>query len=389
LLWKSESNHFLRDKGGQTLKLQRKSLVILILVCVAGLFGQTQAVLPAPMAGPGLRYSRHFKIEEVGSRCKKITDGAGNQLLLVPRGVKPPEGLRRLPVIRIPVQRALFASMTQVCLLRPLNNPDIWASVVGVTSPSTDWYIPEIRRGLQNGSIQYVGDGYEPDFEMIQALQPEIVFTYGGPNGQFKLMKKLAELKIPYAVDNEYLETNPLGQLEWIRFIAAFYDQGRAAEEYFRQSESRILATARKLQGRKRPRIAWGMIYHGKVYVAAGDSYIAKMIDLAGGDYLFKQLTRANTALNIETFYARSKDADILVNSAYASVAPSMKAMLSQAPILKDLKAVRRGEVWALQPWYNQRVDQNDRILLDLGAMFHPRVIPNRRIENFLKLPPQ
>jgi iron complex transport system substrate-binding protein len=336
-----------------------------------------------------LKYTRHFKIEYVGNGCKKVTDAAGREFLLVPRRSVRPQVFGNIPVIYTPIQKALYTSMTQVCLLRPFHNPTIWASVMGVTSPSTEWYIPEIRRGLQNGSIQYIGDGYEPDFETIQALQPDIVFTYGGPNGQFKLMKKLSELKIPYAVDNEYLETDPLGQLEWIRFIAAFYDQGQAAEEYFRQSEKRILDTARKLQGRKRPKIAWGMIYNGKVYVAAGDSYVAKMIDLAGGDYLFKQLTRGNTALNIETFYAQSKNADILVNSAYAPAVPSIKAMLSQAPILEDLNAVRRGQVWSMQPWYNQRVDQNDQILLDLGSMFHPEVIKDRRIENFLKLPPR
>lgn len=370
------------------MKQKRRILVVLILACILGMTRQTKASPPSPKA-LGLQYTRHFKIEDVGNRCKRITDGEGNQLLLVPRGMNPPKGFHHLRIIYTPVQRALFASMTQVCLLRPFHNPKIWASVAGVTSPFEEWYIPEIRRGLKNGSIQYVGDGYEPDFEMIQALQPEIAFTYGGPNGQFNLMKKLSELKIPYAVDNEYLETDPLGQLEWIKFIAAFYDQGPAAEEYFRQSERRIMDTAQKLQRKIRPKIAWGMIYNGKVYVPAGDSYVAKIIELAGGDYLFKQLARGNTALSIETFYAQSKNADIMINSSYAPVVPSVKAMLSQAPILEDLNAVRRGHVWSMQPWYNQMVDQNDQILFDLGSMFHPEVIKNRRIENFLKLPPE
>ena len=358
------------------------------MACMVGLMGSPR-ILPASVAAPGLHYTRHFKIEAVGRSCRKITDGAGNQLLLVPRGMKAPLEFSRFPVVYIPVRKAVFASMTQVCLLRPFHNEKIWASVVGVTSPSKEWYIPEIRKGLQNGSIQYIGDGYEPDFEMIQALEPEIVFTYGGPNGQFKLMKKLADLKIPCAVDNEYLETDPLGQLEWIKFIAAFYDQGQAAEEYFKQRERRILDTARKLQGKRRPKVAWGMIYNGKVYVPAGDSYVARMIDLGGGDYLFKQVNRGNSALSIETFYARSQEADILINSAYAPTLPSIRALLEQAPILEDMDAVRRNQVWALRPWYNQRMDQNDRILLDLGSIFHPEVIQGRKIENFVKLPRQ
>jgi iron complex transport system substrate-binding protein len=370
--------------------LKRKQGIwgVIIFTCILGMFWQTEASSTSPPK-QGIQYSRHFKIEEVGNRCRKITDGEGNQLLLVPRGMKPPKGFGDLQVIHVPVQKALFASVTQVCLLKPFHDPKIWASVVGVTSPLKEWYIPEIRKGLQNGSIQFVGDGYEPDFEMIQALQPDIVFTFGGPNGQFTLMKKLTELKIPYAVDNEYLETDPLGQLEWIKFIAAFYDREQTAAEYFRQSERTFIDTTRKLQGKIRPKIAWGMIYNGKVYVPAGDSYVAKMIDLAGGDYLFKQIARGNAALSIETFYAQSKNADILINSSYAPVVSSMKAMIGQAPILEDLNAVHRGQVWAIQPWYNQRLDQNDQILLDLGSIFHPEIIQNRRIENFLKLPAQ
>ncbi|HBF40125.1 MAG TPA: ABC transporter substrate-binding protein [Firmicutes bacterium] len=333
-----------------------------------------------------LKYARHFKVEYVDKGCKKVTDATGNQILLVSRGSKIPAGYHHITVIRTPVQKALFMSMTQVCLLRPFHNSAIWASVAGVSSPLEEWYIPEIRKGLQNGSIQFVGDGYQPDYEKIQAIQPEVVFTFGGPNGQLNLMQKLSELNIPYVVDNEYLEADPLGQMEWIKFIAAFYNQEEAAGQYFDQAESRIKETARMVQGKRRPKIAWGMIYNGKVYVPAGNSYVAKMVALAGGDFIFKKITRSNSAMSIESFYALSRNADILINSAYSPTVPSVKVMLEEAPILEDLKAVRRGQVWCLQPWYNQMLDQNDQILLDLASIFHPEVIRNRSIENFLKV---
>jgi ABC-type Fe3+-hydroxamate transport system, periplasmic component len=367
-------------------KLKKTPLILgVMFVC---LFSFIQCQIKASPKILKLKYAQHFKIEYIENGCKKVTDANGNQLLLVARGHQLPKDYRNIPVIHTPIRRALFASMTQVCLLRPFHNRKIWASVVGVTSPLRDWYIPEIREGLQNGSVQFIGDGYEPDYERIQALRPEIVFTYGGPDGQMNLMQKLSELKILYAVDNEYLETDPLGQMEWIKFIAAFYDQEQTAAEYLAQAETRIADISKKLQGKRRPKIAWGMIYNGKAYVPAADSYVAKMIRLAGGDYIFKQLVRANSALSIEAFYIQSKNADILINSSYASAVPSIKAMLDSAPILQDLKAVRNKQVWCLQPWYNQMVDQNDQILLDLAAMFHPEIIKNRPIQNFFKTRP-
>jgi len=86
-----------------------------------------------------------------------------------------------------------------------------------------------VKKNIESGKITFVGKGSAPDYEKISSLKPEIVFVYSGPAGQQAMMEKLDELKISYAVDNEYLEENPFGRVEWMKFLAAFYDKEEEA----------------------------------------------------------------------------------------------------------------------------------------------------------------
>jgi iron complex transport system substrate-binding protein len=140
-------------------------------------------------------------------------------------------------------------------------------------------------------------------------------------------------------------------------------------------------------RGKKKPRIVWGIIYGGKVYVPDKDSYVARMINMAGGDYLFKESSAANAAISIESFYAKAKEADIFIYAAFPGNVPSIRAIVNNAPVLGDLKAIHRQRVWSFQPWYNQTLDKNDQVLLDLATIFHPEVFQGEPVRNFQKVP--
>ena len=75
------------------------------------------------------------------------------------------------------------------------------------------------------------------------------------------------------------------------------------------------------------------------------------MIELAGGEYVFKDLTDENalSTMNIqmEEFYAIAKDADYLIyNSAIDGELYTMDELIEKSSMLKDFKAVKNGDVW-------------------------------------------
>lgn len=336
-----------------------------------------------------VEYATGFSIEYIGDGCKKVVDGEGRTLLLVLRGKKVPDGYKGVPVIYTPIDNVLAASITQVSLLRPLN---VLHSISGVTADKNDWYIAEIKKGLEKGSIKFVGGSNmgEPDYEKVQALNPQIVFAYTGAYGQQKMINKLSELGIKYAIDNEYLEEHPLGRMEWIKFLGAFYNKEAEATAYFNNAVKAVNALNTKIPKGTKPKVLWGSIYKGEVYVPNGGSYVAKMIEMAGGDYVFKDLSPnkgSSSKISIEEFYAKGIDADIFIYSSTTEWTGSVQDIIKKAPVLAELNSIKKGNVWCFQPWYYQVLDKTHETIQDLAVIFHPSAFKGYSVKHYDKVP--
>lgn len=212
-----------------------------------------------------------------------------------------------------------------------------------------------------------------------------MAFVYSGTYGLHPMMKKFDELKIKYAINNEYLEEDPFGRMEWIKFIAAFYDKEDLAEKYFDDAVKKAEKTTKKIANDKKPKVAWGMVYKGKVYVPKPDSYVGKMIDMADGDYVFKNEKIINGTVTLEEFYAKAKDADILIYSSLNQNSPTLKSVIDQAPILEKIKPVTDKKVWCFNPDYYQSVDKTDELITDLAAIFHSDMYKGYNVKHYIK----
>lgn len=337
------------------------------------------------------QYTDDFEIVYMNDGSKKLRDSDGKILWLYPRTKKEKlSNVSALAKVPYPLQRGHFASLTTVCLLRPLNRNDIWNSVVAVNSQQDEWYIQAIKERMQQGKIIYTGDFFKPDFERIKSARPEVAIIYTGPAGTANMRSKLNSIGIPVFAENSYLETNPLGRMEWVKCIAAFYDCEEQAAEYFDQAVRRVNRIEQKIKNlkRKKIKVAWGNIYNGKAYIPGNKSFVAEMLRRAGGENVFAALSNSQGSLEVslEEFYACSKEADLLIYTTYPQYAPNIRAIVSETPILAQIKPVRTKRVWALQPWYNQQFDRIDEVIYDLAAIFYPQEFSEREQSNFAKL---
>ena len=79
---------------------------------------------------------------------------------------------------------------------------------------------------------------------------------------------------------------------------------------------------------------------------------MSKLIELAGGEYIFPDLGGGDNALSsinlqMEEFYAAAREADVLIyNSASGQPLTSVEDLLTLCPLLADSKAVQNGDVW-------------------------------------------
>ena len=72
------------------------------------------------------------------------------------------------------------------------------------------------------------------------------------------------------------------------------------------------------------------------------------MIADAGGEYLFSDIDVTGTQLSPEEFYAKAKDADIMIYSSTPEYTPDIASIVEQAPVLADCKPMTEGNVWQL-----------------------------------------
>lgn len=336
-------------------------------------------------------FSDSFRIEYLDNGCKIVTDGESLRLLLVPEGKEAPKGIKADKTVSIPLKRVMAASSTQV---GPLLKLGVFDSLKAVTTSAEKWITPVAKKAVTQGTVKYVGgEGMgQPDYEQVKAINPDMVFVYTGSYGQQSIIEKLNEMGIHFAVNNEYLESHYLGRMEWIKFMGAFYDKELKAEKILNDAVKEIDMVTAKVSGLKEPKVAWGSSSKGTVYVPNAGSYVAKWIDMAGGDYVFKNVgvgASSSSKISMEDFYAKAKDADILIYSSTINYlqTPTIEGIVKDNPLFANIKAVKNGNVWVYSADWWETIPETDHFVKGIAAVFHPETFKGYNATKLVKLP--
>lgn len=337
------------------------------------------------------RYASHFNIEYLDEGYKIVTDGMGRRLLLCPRGKPVLKGFDKSSTVEIPVRRVALNNTVNAALLRPIHVLDTIVGICMGGMGHTTTSIEEIQKGVDSGRVIHLGNGNPMDYERLKVLSPDIVFAR---DWNQRLIPMLDSMKIPVAVVDYFRETRPLAQLEWIRFMAAFYNKEKEAARFFERAEQRMAAiSARAKQADHKPKVLSGGVYIGKVHVPRGDSCLAHMFAMGGGDYVFKNLMPVEYmagygTITMEAFFGGARDADLYImeNSAGRG-ARSIRQLKASAKIKLDIKPVRSGKIWVTQPWYWESMDHMDEIFADIAAIIHPELFPDHKLVFFEPMP--
>ena len=199
----------------------------------------------------------------------------------------------------------------------------------------------------------YVGKYSAPDYETILSqgcnLAIESTMIYHSP----EIQEKLEALGIPVLVERSSYESHPLGRMEWLKLYGLLMNRETEADAYFTaQSEKLDSILTEKNTGKT---VAFFYISsNGLVQVRQSNDYIPKMIELAGGRYIFENLgddsKRSTMNMQVEEFYNKAKDADYLIyNSTIDGGVKSVDELIEKCSVLSDFKAVKSGDVWCTE----------------------------------------
>ena len=307
----------------------------------------------------------------------------GSTLLTIPdaqaKFLVRPEGaatLRTVPegvtVLQQPLQNLYLVSTSVMDLFLALDALDCIA-LSGTRAEG--WYLDEARQAMLDGRIAYAGKYSAPDYEQILAancgLAIENTMIYHTP----EVKEQLERFGIPVLVERSSYESDPLARMEWIKLYGILLGREEQAEQVFSAQETAVQPIlSQKPTGKSCA--FFSLTTNNLATVRKGSDYVARMIEMAGGSYVFADLTDngnslATMNLPLEDFYAGAKDADVLIyNSAIEGMIASVSQLTERFPLLNEFKAVQNGQVWCTtQSLFQQSMELAD-LIVDMNRVF-------------------
>ena len=349
-------------------------LLAALLLAGCGLPDQTPAD-PSPGSLMPLQFADQFSVLRYDDGSALITIGETDRYLLLPENAPLPEHDRDAVVLRQPLNRIYLAASSVLDLFIRLDALDR----ARFTSLSRDnCSLPEAVEAMDREELLYVGKYSAPDFELLLSdgcdLAVENMMITHSP----EIQEKLVNLGIPVLVDLSSYESHPLGRLEWIKLYGLLLGRETEADAFFDEQVRRLDALS-PTDSAKKSVVFFYINAAGAPVVRKGGDYAARMIELAGGRYVFEDLRRDETAvstvtLQMESFYRDACNADVMIySSAIGGELSSLEELLAKAPLLADFKAVESGEVWCTEQNVYQQSSRCVAFIEDLNEILSDR----------------
>ncbi|MCM1507188.1 MAG: ABC transporter substrate-binding protein [Ruminococcus flavefaciens] len=300
-----------------------------------------------------LEYAEQFSVYCNDDGSYEIYIADGQKFLLLPEDVPEPE-TTDITILHQPVENIYAGASSAVDLFDGIGVLD---EVKMTSTKSADWRLPAVENAIEKGSMLYVGKYNAPDYETILSedcgLALESTMIYHSPETK----EQLESLGIPVMVERSSYETHPLGRLEWIKLYGLLTGKEKEAEDFFSEKMKIFdeVSSESNIPDGERQTVAFFYITsNGYANVRKTGDYISKMIELAGGKYIFtaQDLNADENALStmnmeIETFYEKAREADcIIYNSTIDGELENLSQLIEKNELLKDFKAVKNNNVW-------------------------------------------
>ena len=325
-----------------------------------------------------LSYAENFAVDYYEGGYKLLTTRLnGDRILIVPKDQQAPKDAEalvspsaegepgKLIVLQEPVKNLYLVASSVMDMFAQLDSMDA-ISMCGLKEE--DWYIPAAKQAMKDGTLLYAGKYSQPDYELLLSQNCSMAIENSMIYHTPEVMEKLGEFGIPTLVEYSSYEEHPLGRVEWVRFFGALLDQEEKADHLFeKQKEALKRVEAEESTGKT---VAFFYITsNGLVQVRQSTDYIPKMIELAGGKYVFENLgdpdsRRSTVNLQLEDFYDGAQDADFLVyNTTIDRQVQTLEDLLKKCSLLKDFKAVKNHQVWCTtEDMYQQSMSAGNLI---------------------------
>ncbi len=313
-------------------------------------------------------------------------DSVTTRLLILRDGESEPDGFDG-QIMKGDAKRIVTLSSSHVAMLDAVDRIE---AVVGVSGVG---YISNPYIAMHHDRIGDIGYEGNIDYELLTALDPDIVLLYG-VNGASEMESKLKELHIPFMYVGDYLEESPLGKAEWMVALAEVTGNRTVGADRFKTIADRYNALKSSLVSVDyRPKVMINTPYGDSWFMPSSKNYISLLISDAGGEYIYKDNnSRASMPIDMETAYMLTSQADKWINVGTCS---TLEQLRESVPKFADLKPVIDGEVYNCtlmtnsgggNDFWESGVVRPDAVLSDMIKIFHPEIAGDIPFNYYIKL---
>jgi len=293
--------------------------------------------------------------------------------------------------IQLPAESVIVTSTTHIPHLDLLHETDKLIGFPNLNLISSQ----QARKMIEQHQVRDLGRGAHTNIEIIIDLQPDwvMISTLGE---DLKNLDLLQAAGIPAVINGEYVEQDPLGRAEWIKFTGALFGKLEEATSIFEEIERDYIEAenlAGQIEQNHKPTVMAGVMYKDVWYVPGSESWGAKLLEAAGGRYLFQdQGGTGSVQLNYEYVLDKAQDADYWLG---ASDFPTLSAMRSADKRYADFNAHQKGNVYSYTlrkgptggiEYFELGYMRPDLILQDLIKIIHPQLLPDYSLYFYTRL---
>ncbi len=300
--------------------------------------------------------------------------GVLHRYVLVPRDVELPQDLPEGTVVRTPVQRALVYSSVHTSLLGELG---AIGAVKGVVD--SQYFIDSvIVNDVARGKIADCGNSMNPTVEKVIDMQPDAILLSPYQDASYG---QIAKLDIPIIECADYLEYDPLGRAEWVKFYGELVGkQAEADSLYNAVVEAYNDMKQKAADADTHPTVVTEMVISGVWNVPGGQSYMARILSDAGGKYLWADdKNTGSLALDFDQALAVAHDADYWFIK-WTNI-NSLKDLQGAYDLNKEMAAFQNKHVYVCDTDKTRFFDRipfhPDVLLREFAAILHPEIFPD------------
>ena len=299
--------------------------------------------------------------------------GVLHRYVLVPRDAELPHDLPEGTIVRTPVKRALVYSSVHTSLLRELGAIDAVRGIV-----DRQYFVDSLLLAdVDAGQVADCGNSMSPTVEKVIDMQPDAILLSPYQDASYG---QITQLDIPIIECADYLEYDPLGRAEWMKFYGLLVGQRKRADSLYDavvNAYDEVKQVAAKAASR--PTVVTEMVISGVWSVPGGQSYMARIIRDAGGDYLWADDDNTGSlSLDFNQVLARAQQADYWFLK-WTNI-NSLKDLQGAYELNKEMEAFKNKRVYVCDTEKSRFFDRvpfhPDLLLREFAAIMHPELFP-------------